>query len=149
MDGIYFILLKSYFIIIINIYLFLRSNLIQEHWTNYILTTPKPIFYSAHPMKEVQQNSYAIANDIQEVIDKVSSSKITAVVTNNASVMKKAWRILEVEYPKIIFLECIAHNLNLIIGDIMKLKWSADILKDAKAIVKYFRNHQVLAAILK
>ena len=44
---------------------------------------------------------------------------------------------------------CIAHNLNLIIGDIIKLKWSADILKDAKAIVKYFRNHQVPAAILK
>ena len=90
MDGIYFILLKSYFIIIINIYLFLRSNLIQEHWTNYILTTPKPIFYSAHPTKKVQQNSYAIANDIQEVIDKVGSLKITAVVTDNASVMKKA-----------------------------------------------------------
>ena len=123
--------------------------MVQEHWTNYILTTPKPIFYSAHPTKEIQQTSFAIANDIQQVIDKVSSSKISAVITDNASVMKKAWRILEAEYPKIIFFGCIAHNLNLIIGDIMKLKWSADILKDAKAIVKYFRNHQIPAAILK
>ena len=79
----------------------------------------------------------------------MGATKISAIITDNASVMKKAWKILEVEYPRIIFLGCIAHNLNLLIGDIMKLKWLANIIKDAKEIVKYFKNDQLLAAILK
>ncbi|CAG8706423.1 909_t:CDS:2, partial [Gigaspora rosea] len=54
------------------------SNLVQDHWNNYILTTPKPI--------------------------EVDVSKISAIITDNASVMKKAWRLLEMDYPEILFL---------------------------------------------
>ena len=66
------------------------SNLIQEHWTNYILTTPKPVFFDAYPTGEVSQNGEVIAKDLEKVIIKVGSSKISAVITDNASVMKKA-----------------------------------------------------------
>ncbi|CAG8793620.1 8077_t:CDS:2 [Gigaspora rosea] len=66
------------------------SNLFQEHWTNYILTTPKPIFYTAHPTNEVRQNSEAITNDLEKIIIEVGISKVSAIITDNASVMKKA-----------------------------------------------------------
>jgi len=125
------------------------SNLIQEHWTNYILTTPRPIFFSAHPTGEIRQDGETIAKDLENVIIQVGISKISAVITDNTSVMKKAWRLLRFNYPEILFLGCIAHSLNLLIGDIMKLSWSADILKDAKAVVLYFRSHQIPMAILK
>ncbi|CAG8697500.1 18623_t:CDS:2, partial [Gigaspora rosea] len=39
--------------------------------------------------------------------------------------MKKAWRLLEVDYPEILFLDCIAHSLNLLVSDIMKLSWKS------------------------
>ncbi len=138
-----------YFIFYYNIYCFFRSNLVQEHWTNYIITTPKPIFFSAHPTGEICQNSNAIANDLEEIITKIGTTKISAIITDNASVMKKTWKILEARYPKIIFLECIAHNLNLLVGDVTKLPWIADIIKDAKEIVKFFKNHPLQAQILK
>lgn len=113
------------------------------------MTTPKPVFFSAHPTGEIRQNSKAIADDLECVIIKVTANKISAIITDNASVMKKAWRILEVKYPKIIFLGCIAHNLNLLVGDIMKLRWAANIMNDSKQIIKYFKTHNIPSAILK
>ncbi|CAG8795529.1 2626_t:CDS:2, partial [Gigaspora rosea] len=32
------------------------SNLVREHWTNYILAIPKPVFYIAYPTNETRQN---------------------------------------------------------------------------------------------
>lgn len=125
------------------------SDLVNEHWTNYILTTPRPVFFTAHPTSDIRQNGETIAENIEKVIIEVGPSKISALVTDNASVMKKAWRLLELRYPKIFFLGCISHSLNLLVGDIMKISWCANILKNAKEIVLYFRSHQIPLAILR
>ncbi|CAG8719460.1 25422_t:CDS:2 [Gigaspora rosea] len=65
------------------------SNLVYEHWTNYILTTPKPVFYAAHPTNETRQTSEAIANDLEKIIIEVGLLKISAIITDNTSAMKK------------------------------------------------------------
>ena len=44
---------------------------------------------------------------------------------------------------------CLAHNINLLVHDIIKLNWAQEILSNAILIVKYFRNHIIPAAILK
>jgi len=63
--------------------------------------------------------------------------------------MKKAWKLLAIKYPEVVFFGCVAHSLNLLIGDIMKLPWADSTIKDGKKIVKYFKSHQIPAAILK
>jgi hypothetical protein len=63
--------------------------------------------------------------------------------------MKKAWKILAIEYPTILFLGCIAHSLNLLIGNIMKISWCARLIRKAKDLIKYFKSYQIPAAILK
>lgn len=121
----------------------------QEHWTNFILTTPKPIFLQAHPTGEAKQNAENIAIDIENVIQTIDINKLSAIITDNAPVMKKAWRILKKKYPNVIFLGCIAHNINLIINDITKLDWIKKIMNDSKKIVKYFKSHNIATGILK
>ncbi|CAG8819301.1 24685_t:CDS:1, partial [Gigaspora rosea] len=80
------------------------SNLVREHWTNYILATPKPVFYAAYPTNEARQNKVTIANNLEKIIIEIGTSKISAIITDNASVMKKAWHLLELDYPEILFL---------------------------------------------
>ena len=46
-------------------------------------------------------------------------------------------------------MKCLSHNLNFIIQDIMKLSWANSIFKQTKAIVKFFKNHNILTAIFK
>jgi ABC-type Zn uptake system ZnuABC Zn-binding protein ZnuA len=120
-----------------------------EHWTNYLITTPRPVFFSAHQTGEIKQTGENIAADIEKVITQIDHSKLSAIITDNASSMKKAWKLLAVKYPKVVFLGCIAHSLNLLVGDIMKLPWADSIMKNGKKIVKYFKSHQIPAAILK
>ncbi|CAG8698898.1 22566_t:CDS:2, partial [Gigaspora rosea] len=83
------------------------SNLVHEHWTNYILATPKPVFYAAYPTNEMQQNEVTIANNLEKIMIEIGISKISAIITDNASLMKKAWHLLELDYPEILFLGCI------------------------------------------
>ncbi|CAB4393752.1 unnamed protein product [Rhizophagus irregularis] len=103
------------------------SNMLQEHWTNYLITTPRPVFFSAHQTGEIKQIGENIAADID----------------------KKAWKLLAIKYPNIVILGCVAHSLNLLIGDIMKLSWVDSTIKNGKKIVKYFKSHQIPAAVLK
>ena len=123
--------------------------MVQEHWTNFILSTPKPVFLQAHPTGEAKQNAENIAVDLESVIQIIDINKLSAVITDNAPVMKKAWRILEEKYPNVIFFGCIAHNINLIIRDITKLSWIKEIMNDSKEIVKYFKSHNIPSEVLK
>ncbi|CAG8445324.1 10092_t:CDS:2 [Scutellospora calospora] len=125
------------------------SIIIAEHWTNYLLAIPKPVFVLAKPTGEVQQNSINIANEIENIIKSLNIEKISAVITDNAFVMKKSWSILAKKYPTIIFLGCLAHSINLLIGDIVKLDWAQKILSNAILVIKFFRQHIIPAAILK
>ena len=63
--------------------------------------------------------------------------------------MKKSWKILSKSFLNIIYMGCLAHSLNLIIQDIMKLSWANSIFKKTKAIVKFFKNHNYTMMILK
>ncbi|CAB4384791.1 unnamed protein product [Rhizophagus irregularis] len=125
------------------------SNMLQEHWTNYLITTPRPVFFSAHQTGEIKQTGENIAADIDKVISQINHSKLSAIITDNASSIKKAWKLLAIKYPNIVFLGCVAHSLNLLIGDIIKLPWADSTIKNGKKIVKYFKSHQIPAAVLK
>ncbi|CAG8489323.1 7881_t:CDS:2 [Scutellospora calospora] len=101
------------------------------------------------PTGETRQTGEVIAENLQKVINQVGVRKIACVITDNTSVMKKAWNILKRNNPQILFLGCIAHNLNLLIGDILKLKWATNTLMSSKKLVYYFKKHQIPGAILK
>ncbi|CAH1766155.1 4139_t:CDS:2, partial [Entrophospora sp. SA101] len=98
------------------------TSITQEHWTNYILTTPKPVFLKANTTGEVRQTAENIAADIEDIIKTLDINKLSAVVTDNASVMKKAWGILSKNYP---------------------------VVKDSKKVVKYFKAHLIPSAVFK
>ena len=72
----------------------------QEHWTNYLITTPRPVFFSAHQTGEISQTGENIAEDIDKIILQIDYSKLSAIITDNATSMKKAWRILEINIQK-------------------------------------------------
>ena len=66
------------------------------------------------------------------------------VVTDYASNMKKAWRLIEKKYPTIICYGCAANGLNLIFCDLIKLETCKIIIKRAKGIVEEFRHKHML-----
>src|SRR6266498_2931146 len=82
-------------------------------------------------------------------MDIIGIQKFSAVITDTASVMKAAWKIIEGKYSNIICLGCNSHIINLLIGDILKINKIKVIVNNTKMIVKYFRSHIQAAAKLK
>ena len=75
---------------------------------------------------------------------------VFGVVTDNASNMKKAWRLIEEKYPTIICYGCGAQCVvNLIFCDRIKLESCKNTIKRAKAVIKEFRHEHMLVDTLK
>jgi len=92
-----------------------KKNLVcitSDGWTNsrcepiinFMVTTPKPIFWKAMETKEKRHTSDFIAQQFDDVINEIGANKVAAVLTDNASNMKAAHNILKAKYPNIFFL---------------------------------------------
>jgi len=122
------------------------SNIRGEGIINYILSTPKPVFYKSTDTKDKRHTAAYIADELINVITELGSHKVFALVTDNAANMKAAWVIVKDTFPHITPIGCAAHGLNLLLGDIMGLQTMQTLYKKAKKVVKHVKNRQVISA---
>ena len=77
-----------------------------------------------------------LSEKILEIIEEIGPPKVLAVITDSASAMIKARRLINEKYPHISVYSCAAHNLNSLISDIMKVDTFKSVSDSAKNIVK-------------
>jgi hypothetical protein len=63
------------------------------------------------------------------------------VVTDSAAVCKAAGRLVEQEFSWITWTPCTPHCLDMLLEDVGKLPWAAEVVAEAKAVVKFITNH--------
>ena len=88
------------------------SNIRNEPIISFVVSQPKPIFWKSFHTDVQSYTGEYIATKILKVIEKLESEcgeMDFGVVTNKASHMKKAWRLIEEKYPTIICYGCAAH----------------------------------------
>jgi hypothetical protein len=71
------------------------SNINRESVQNFIVCTPKPIFFDATFSGEESHTGEWIANQITQQMEIIGIQKFSSVITDTASVMKAAWRWIE------------------------------------------------------
>lgn len=125
------------------------SNINRESVQNFVICTPKPLFFDAIYSGEESHTAKWIADEIIKQMEIIDINKFSAVITDTASVMKAAWRIIEEKYPSIVCLGCNSHIMNLLIGDILKIDQIKSVVENAKKLVNYFKGHVQAAAKLK
>ncbi|CAB5095217.1 unnamed protein product [Rhizophagus irregularis] len=125
------------------------SNINRESVQNFIICTPKPVFFNATFSGEESHTGEWISNEIIQQMEAIGVQKFSAVITDTASVMKSAWRRIEEKYSNVVCLGCNSHVINLLIGDILKIDEIKTIVENSKMIVKYFKSHVQAAAKLK
>ena len=123
------------------------SNRRNEAIISFIVNMPQPVFWkSFHSLLESHTAEY-ICEEASKVIKEIKAQcgkLVIGFVTDNASNMKKAWGLLQEEYPEISCYGCAAHGLNLIFGDLIKLETLAEIVNNAKSIAKEFKSKHML-----
>ncbi|CAG8708030.1 33741_t:CDS:10 [Gigaspora margarita] len=107
----------------------------MESIYNYIVTTDTRKEYLIG-LKDYSSNSHTgefLTNEISDIVEKLSSDKFAAIVTDAASNFNLACQKIQEMYPHIWNIRCAAHTVNLIASDLVKL----DNLK--KLIVNYLK----------
>ncbi|CAH1967940.1 unnamed protein product [Acanthoscelides obtectus] len=125
------------------------SNRRNESIINFIITTPTPIFFKTFTTDTNRHTAEYMAEKIEEVLTEIGPEKFSALVTDNASAMVKARNNIHEKYKHISVYGCVAHTLNLLIGDISKMRTMASIEDDVKSIVKEINNSHLLLATFK
>ena len=75
--------------------------------------------------------------------EKISVTKLGAVVIDNATAMVKALTIIKQKYPHNATYTCAAHTIHLIISNI-KLKTAEEMVATCKAVVKEIDGSEIL-----
>lgn len=124
------------------------TNLRGDQIVNFIIKAPgkKATFYKSIDTTGISQTGVAIADAIGEEIEEIGVHKIVAVVTDNANVMKSAWKELESRYPTISFYGCAAHGVNLLIKDIVSLPQHSRASAEMSRIIQFINNHHIAHA---
>jgi len=86
--------------------------------------------------------------EIEKVLTSVGANKFVAVVSDAESAMQMARWLISEKYSNILSIRCMAHHLNLITADIIKLDFAKDIFKKCQAIISFFKtSHRAGAAL--
>ena len=76
---------------------------------------------------------------IEKIIIKVEIEKFVAIISDNAANVVGAYQIISQNYPSILNIRCIAHCINLISSDIVKINQVKILVKYANIITKFFK----------
>jgi hypothetical protein len=89
----------------------------------------KEYLWSLEDLSSAKHTGQHIANVIDEVIKKVGNENFVAIVSDHGSNVASARRIITEKYPNIINVQCIAHCINLISSDIIKIPQVKDLVR--------------------
>jgi hypothetical protein len=109
---------------------------------NLLVVSPKgEIFLKAVDTGGETKDVAYIARQLIDYIQEVGVDSIIQVVTNSAVVCKVAGRLIEQEFSWITWTLCTPHCLDLLLEDVGKLPWAAEVVAEGKAVVKFITNH--------
>jgi Protein of unknown function (DUF 659)/hAT family C-terminal dimerisation region len=132
-------------------------SLIFDAWTNvnhepvvgFVIATPRPFFWKAVHSEDNRHTADYFVEQCSSIIDHFGAQKFTAIVTDNTSTMIKSWRMLEVKYPGIVCLGCLAHVINLLIGDIFKIPLPKGVVDKCNAVINFFNRSSLCDMIFQ
>ncbi|KAG5666709.1 hypothetical protein PVAND_014724 [Polypedilum vanderplanki] len=124
------------------------TNIRGDHIVNFCVKAPteKPFFHSSINTSGIIQNASAVAESIIAVLENLGSHKFNCIISDNAPVMKAAFKIIEEKYPHISGNGCAAHGVNLLVKDLITTTESSKTIKEAEKIIKYIKNHHLVKA---
>lgn len=89
------------------------------------------------------------AAEIEKVLTLIGPKKFVAVVSDAESSMQMARQLISDKYPHILSIRCMAHHLNLITTDIIKLEFAKNTIKKCQTIITFFKTSYRAGAALQ
>ena len=132
-------------------------TLCSDGWTdtsgrvlyNFMINTVRASFFEGtDEMGDEEKNAEHIADSFEPHIVK-HEEYIIIVVTDSAAVMKAAGKIIERRHPKIKWLPCAMHQMELVMKKVSQLEFFKRTVKSVRGLVVWVKRHQIPAAIFR
>lgn len=123
------------------------SNLRNESIINFVVTQPKPYFVDFVATEANRHTGQYLGAQIEKCINNYGSDKFFSGIGDNAASMQAGLRIGTEKYPHIHIFGCVAHALNLLCKDILKLSSSNKVFVKAKKVIKKIKNSHILHSL--
>jgi hypothetical protein len=110
---------------------------------NFTILTPyrKEYIFQLSDLSEDSHTGEYIAEKIEAIINRIGVSKISAIVSDNGSNVRKAREIIEKKYSNIRNIRCISHCINLMSCDVIQHQFADKLLKKVNTLATFFRNN--------
>ena len=104
-------------------------------------------------MSEERHTAEYLAEIIENLVNGIGVDRILVILSDNASNVRNACKIIQEKFPRIENIRCIVHAINLIACDIVKEKFGDHLLRCVNTLTSFFKNsHQAgskLAQLIK
>jgi hypothetical protein len=126
------------------------SDVRRRPLLNLLVVSPKgEMFLKAVDTGGETKDVAYIAGQLIDCIREVGADSVIQVVTNSAAVCKVVGRLVEQEFSWITWTPCTPHCLDLLLEDVGKLPWAAEVVAEAKVVVKFITNHHRSQALFR
>jgi hypothetical protein len=125
------------------------TNIRKDSILNIIIYTPKPYFHSSIDTQDNRHTAEYLSEKISQTMNEIGSAKFLGIITDNAANMKKCGKLLTDQYENTTWVGCLAHTLNLLIGDVLKIDSVQETFKSVIAIVKSVLQSNIYSAEFK
>ena len=118
------------------------SGVQKRHVLNVILATPEPVF-----MKNVETKEASVTGEYQAdlfsaiIRENDGMERVPAVCTDNASVMRKCWRLLRERFHGLFTYGCAPHGFQLHAGDICRIEEFFTMVGGMRLVNNWFSSH--------
>ena len=95
-------------------------------------------------LADLSDNSHTgvnITEKIKNICNWIGVFKISAIVSDNGSNVRKACEIVESKHPNIRNIRCISHCINLMSCDVVRHQFADKLLKKVNTLAIFFRNN--------
>ncbi|XP_015064737.2 uncharacterized protein LOC107009956 [Solanum pennellii] len=133
-------------------------SIMMDKWTarngkmiiNILVNSPiGSVFLGSVDASNESTDSTKMYKLFESTIERIGPENVVQIVTDNASENVKAGSMMMGAYPHIYWTPCAAHCINLIFGDIFKVKPYASVFKKAIRIHSYISQRPLLLNLMR
>ncbi|XP_052752387.1 uncharacterized protein LOC128201000 [Galleria mellonella] len=124
------------------------SNQRNKGIINFIIAKPEPVFIKSLNTLTNRHTSQYVSQEIIKVIKVYGGHKFVTLIGDNANNIQRAFQIVKNSYAHIIPLRCVAHTLNLLCEDCLKLEPINAFISIATDTIKAIKRNQSMSALL-
>jgi len=136
----------------------------NDHQINAFMITVRDKVYTVRveDVSGERKTAEKMFAQVKEVISEVSGNRsnnqsksiwetvVVGVVSDSSGECRKARRLLQAEFPHLIVLDCYAHQINLIVGDLFKGKIDVlDCTSQAADLITYLRSRTIVLSLIR